>query len=81
MRLQDGTGKVSQAAGARQRFYVRIMLDLVEAVQEFSGEILNSEFRGRRNIWGNWNVILIFALRLVNVVIYIIRINYEIYFS
>ena len=31
--------------------YRRIVFILAEAIQTFSGEILNSEFRGRRSIW------------------------------
>ena len=52
MRLQDGTSKVSEAAGARWLFYLRIMLGscsdharivfiLAEAIQGFSAAILN----------------------------------------
>ena len=52
MRLQDRTSKVSEAAGARWRFYLRIMLGLssdyprivfilAEAIQRVSAAILN----------------------------------------
>ena len=52
MRLQDGTSKVSEAAGARWRFYPRIMFGLssecrrivfllAEAIQRVSNAILN----------------------------------------
>ena len=56
------TSKVSEAAGARGRFYPRIILGmssecrrivfiLAEAIQGFLAEILTSEFRGRRSTW------------------------------
>ena len=48
MRLQDGTSKVSEAAGARCDFliglcsdYPRIIFILAEAIQRVSAEILN----------------------------------------
>ena len=77
MGLQDGTRKVSEAAGARWRFYVRIMLGscaeyprivfiLAEAIQEFLAQILNSEFRGRRSIWWGLRVTLL-AARIVKI--------------
>ena len=58
-RLRNGTGKVSEAAGARWRFLIlgissecrRIVFILPEAIHGFFGQILNSKFRGRRNIW------------------------------
>ena len=76
MRLQDGTTKVSEAAGARWRFYLRIIFGscsdhgrivfiLAEAIQGFSADILNSEFRGRRSIWRSWRMTPV-ALRIVN---------------
>ena len=75
MGLQDGMRKVSEAAGARWRFYVRIMLGscaeyprivfiLVEAIQGFLAQILNSEFRGGRTIWWGLRVTLL-AARIV----------------
>ena len=59
--------KVSEAVGARWRFYRRIILGscsecrrivfiLAEAIQRFLAQILNSEFRGRLNIWWCWTV-------------------------
>ena len=48
-RLQDGIGKVPEAAGARWRFYRRIILGLcsnrllAEALQDVSAEILSFE--------------------------------------
>ena len=61
MRFQDGSRKVSEAAGAR-RFcrrimvglssnYPRIVCILAEAIQGLAGEILIAEFRGMRSIW------------------------------
>ena len=58
-RLRNGTGKVSEAAVARSRFLIlgissecrRIVFILAEAIHGFFGQILNSKFRGRRNIW------------------------------
>ena len=51
MRLQDGTSKVSEAAGARSRFHGRIIVDyprivflLAEAIQGLSAEILNLKY-------------------------------------
>ena len=34
--------------------YPRIVFLLAEAIQGFSADILNSEFRGRRSIWWCW---------------------------
>ena len=72
-RLQDGTSKVSEAAGARWRFCVRIMLgyrrissDILESsfywrkhVREFPLKSWASRFRGRRSIWWCWRATLL----------------------
>ena len=91
MRLQDATRKVFQAAGARWRFYPRIILGsssdgrrivfiLAEAIQWFSAEILNSEFRARCSIWWGLRLTLV-APRIVNDVSCETRINHEIHFA
>ena len=94
-RVQDRTSKVSEAAGARWRFYLRIIVGLssdylrimVESsfywrkqFKGFSADILNSEFHGRRSIWWSWIVIPV-APRIVNDVSCETRINHEIHFA
>ena len=66
-RLQDRTGKVSKAAGARWRFYRRISSDYGRIVflywrkhfREFLLKSWASSFRGRRSIWWGWRVTLL----------------------
>ena len=58
----------------------RIVFKLAEAIQGFSADILNSEFRGRCSIWWCWTVTSV-APRIVNDVSYVTRINHEIHFS
>ena len=58
----------------------RIVFILAEAIQGFSAEVLNSEFRGRRSIWCSWRVTLV-APRIVNNVSYVTLLNHEIHFS
>ena len=89
--IQNASPRCSEAAGARWRFYPRIMFRLssecrrivfllAEAIHGVSAEILNSEFRGRRSIWWGWRVTLL-APRIVNDVSYVTRINHEIHFA
>ena len=83
-RLQDRTGKVSEAAGARWRCYVRIMFGLCSECpriilessfywrkqfsRDFPLKFLTSEFRGRRSTW--WvSWVTLLAPRIVNDVI------------
>ena len=93
-RLQDGTSKVSEAAGARWRFCVRIMLgyrrissDILESsfywrkhVREFPLKSWASRFRGRRSIWWGWRVTLL-APRIGNDVSYVTQISDDIHFA
>ena len=93
MPVQDGTGKVSEAAGARWRFCVRMWSDIVglssesgrivfilaETIQGVSADILNSEFRGRRSIWWCCMVTSV-APRIVNDVPEVTRIKHDIHF-
>ena len=94
-RLHDGTGKVSEAAGARWRFYPRIMFGLcsdyvrnvVESsfywrkqFTEFPLKSWTYRFRGRRSIWWGWRLTVL-APRIVNDVSYVTRINHEIHFA
>ena len=83
-RLQDGIGKVPEAAGARWRFYRRIILglssDIVESsffwrkhFREFPMKSWASRFRGRRSIWWGWRVTLV-APRIGTDVSYVMRI-------
>ena len=55
MHRRDGKGKVSEAAGGEMTIllsdYPRLVVILAETIQKLPAEILNSEFRGRRNIW------------------------------
>ena len=95
MRLQDGTSKVSEAAGARWRFYPRIMFGLssdyprnvVESsfywrkqFREFPMQSWTQRFRGRRSIWWGSRLTLL-APRILNDVSYVTRINHEIHFA
>ena len=87
MRLQDGTGKLSKAAGARWRFCPRIMVGLSSnrfyidgSNSEISTEILNSEFPGRRGIWWSWRVTSV-APRIVLDVSFEIRLHQQSHFS
>ena len=88
-RLQDGKSKVSEAAGARWRFYPRIIVGLssdygrivfllAEALQGVSDWA--SRFRGRRSIWWGWRVTLV-APRNVNEVSYVTQIIDDIHFA
>ena len=90
-RLQDRTSKVSEAAGARWRFYRRIILgsssDLFESsfywrkqFTEFPLKAWTYRFRGRRNIWWVSGLTLL-AMRILNDVSYVTRINHEIHFA
>ena len=58
----------------------RIVFILAEAIQGFSADILNSEFRGRRTIWRGW-WLTVLAPRMGNYVSYETRINHEIHFA
>ena len=60
--------------------HARIVFILAEAIQGFSADILNSEFRGRRSIWCSWTVTSV-APRIVNDVSYVTRITHEIHFA
>ena len=86
-RLQDGTSKVSEAAGARWRFYPRISSDsvrivflLAEAFREFPLKSWASRFRGRRSIWWSWRVTLL-PPRIGNEVSYVTQIIDDIHFA
>ena len=84
-RLQDGTGKVSEAAGARWRFCVRIMVGSCSSFywrkhfREFPLKSWASRFRGRRSIWSGSKVTLL-APRTGNDVSYVMRITDDIDF-
>ena len=83
-RLQDGKSKVPEAAGARWRFYPRIILGLssdilgyprivfllAEAFREYPLKSWASRFRGRRSIWWGWRVTWL-APRIGNDVSYV----------
>ena len=86
-RLQDGTSKVLEAAGARWRFYPRISSDyrrivflLAEAFREYPLKSWASRFRGRRSIWWGWRVTLL-APRIGNDVSYVTQIIDDIHFA
>ena len=93
-RLQDGTSKVPEAAGARWRFYRRIMLgyrrissDIVESsfywrkhFRDFPTISWASRFRGRCGIWWGWGVTLL-APRIGNEVSYVTQIIDDIHFA
>ena len=90
-RLQAGTSKVSEAAGARWRFYRRISSDypriIVESsfyrrkhFREFPMKSWASRFRGRRSIWWGWRVTLV-APRIGNDVSYVTQIIDDIHFA
>ena len=50
--------------------HARSVFILAEAIQGFSADILNSEFRGRRSIWWCWTVTTV-APHIVNDVSYV----------
>ena len=93
-RLQDRTGKVSEAAGARWRFYLRICSDVFGCVRiilessvywrkhfrELPLKSWASRFRGRRSIWWGWRVTLT-APRIGNDVSYVTQIIDDIHFA
>ena len=93
-RLQDGIGKVTEAAGARWRFYPRISSDIVgyrriilessfywrKHFREFPMKSWASRFRGRRSIWWGWRVTLV-APRIGNDVSYVTQIIDDIHFA
>ena len=90
-RLQDGTSKVSEAAGARWRFYRRISSDYRRIIlessfywrkhfREFPLKSWASRFRGRRSIWWGWRVTLV-APRIGNEVSYVTQIIDDIHFA
>ena len=94
-RLQDWTGKVSEAAGARWRFHGRIMVGLWsdyrrtvfessfywrKHFREFPLKSWASRFRGRRSIWWGWRVTLL-APRIGNDVSYVMQIKDAIHFA
>ena len=90
-RLQAGTSKVSEAAGARWRFYRRISSDypriIVESsfywrkhFREFPVKSWASRFRGRRSIWWGWRVTWL-APRIGNEVPYVTQIIDDIHFA
>ena len=93
-RLQDGIGKVTEAAGARWRFYPRISSDIVgyrriilessfywrKHFREFPMKSWASRFRGRRSIWWGWRVTLV-APRIGNDVSYVPQIAGDIDFA
>ena len=83
-RLQSGTSKVSEAAGARWRFYPRISSDypriMVESsfywrkhFRDFPRKSWPSRFRGRRSIWWGWRVTSL-SPRIGNEVSYVTQI-------
>ena len=89
-RLQAGTSKVSEAAGARWRFYRRISSDypriIVESsfywrkhFRDFPLKSWPSRFRGRRSIWWGWRVTWL-APRIGNDVSYVTQITDDIDF-
>ena len=94
-RLRDRTSKVSEAAGARWRFYPRIILELSsdhgriilessfywrKQFTEFPLKSWTYRFRGRRSIcWGSRLTLL--APRILNDVSYVTRINHEMHFA
>ena len=84
MRLQDGTSQVSEAAGARWRFYPRIILESSfywrKQFTEFPLKSWTYRFRGRRSIWWGWKLTVL-APRIVNDVSCVTRINHEIHFA
>ena len=95
MRVQGGMRKVSEAAGARWRFYPRLILGLSsdypriilelsfywrKQFMEFPLKSGTCRFRGRRSIWRGWRVTLL-APRIGNNVSYVTRINHEIHFA
>ena len=57
----------------------RIAFILVEAIQRFSAEFMNSESRGRRSIWLGWRVIPV-ARRIVLDVSFETRISHPSFF-
>ena len=90
-RLQDGTSKVSEAAGARWRFCVRIILELcsnyprivfllAEAFRELALKSGAFRFRGRRTIWWGCRVTLL-APRIGNDLSYVTQISDDIHFA
>ena len=93
-RHQDGIGKVTEAAGARWRFYPRISSDIVgyrriilessfywrKHFREFPMKSWASSFRGRRSIWWGWRVTLV-APRIGNDVSYVPQIAGDIDFA
>ena len=90
-RLQDRTSKVSEAAGARWRFYRRISSDYRRIIlessfywrkhfREFPLKSWASRFRGRRSIWWGWRVTLV-APRIGNEVSYVTQIIDDIHFA
>ena len=93
-RLQAGTSKVSEAAGARWRFYRRIILGyrrissdyprivflLAEAFREYPLKSWALRFRGRRNIWWGSKVTLL-APRIGNEVSYVMQIIDDMHFA
>ena len=90
-RLQDRTGKVSEAAGARWRFYLRISSDYARIIlessfywrkhfREFPLKSWGSRFRGRCSIRWGWRVTLL-APRIGNEVSYVTQIIDDIHFA
>ena len=94
-RPQAGTSKVSEAAGARWRFCVRIIVGLSsdypriilessfywrKHFREFPMKSWASRFRGRRSIWWGWRVTLV-APRIGNDVSYVTQIRDDLRFA
>ena len=93
-RHQDGIGKVTEAAGARWRFYPRISSDIVgyrriilessfywrKHFRELPMKSWASRFRGRGSIWWGWRVTLV-APRIGNDVSYVPQIAGDIDFA
>ena len=83
-RLQDRTGKVPEAAGARWRFHARIILESSfywrKHFREFPLKSWASRFSGRRSTWWVSRVNLL-GPRIVNEVSYVMRINDAIQFA
>ena len=84
MRLQDGTSKVSEAAGARCDFligicsdYPRIVFILAEAIQRVSAAIFKISWQAQ---YLRWRLTLL-APRIGNEVSCVTRINHGIHFA
>jgi len=78
-RLQVGTSKVSEAAGARWRFYRRMWSDYRRIVFLLAEAFRKFRLKCRRSIWWDWRMTWL-APRIGNDISYVLQITNDIDF-